>query len=71
MKVNARRQHQRCLFAIMTVVPGATIQKDAPVCQIILLFGMITKLEAIELTPKQYAEAMVRILRGRNECHGK
>ena len=65
MKVNARRPHQSCLLATQsgTVVPGATIQKDASICiLLLLLLGILTKLDTIELTPKQYAEAMVRIL---------
>ena len=62
MKMNVSKPHQYCLLRIMDVVLGAKTQKDAPIWPILLLFGILTKLEAIELTPKQYAEAMVRIL---------
>ena len=59
--MNVRRPHQNCLLDILTVVPGATTQKDAPILPILLFFGILIKLDTIELTPKQYAEK-VRIL---------
>ena len=46
----------------MEVVPGTTIQKDVLVqVDALLWFGTVTKLVALELTPKQYAEVVVSI----------